>query len=72
MNTIKHIRKTVFDMTQAEFAVIAGVKQSSVSRWERGVQPSLEEMRAIRKAAIDMNLPWDDAMFFEPAPENVA
>jgi transcriptional regulator with XRE-family HTH domain len=65
MNALRHIRKNVFKVTQAEFAELAGVKQSSVSRWENGVGPSLEEMQAIRKAAVDRNLGWDDAYFFE-------
>lgn len=64
MNTLKHIRKNVFKATQAEFAAIAGVTQASVSRWENGVAPSLDEMRTIRNAAEERGLAWDDALFF--------
>lgn len=68
MNALKHIRKNVFAVTQAEFAVVAGVTQATVSRWENGVAPSLEEMQAIRSAASDRGIDWNDALFFD-APE---
>lgn len=70
MNSLKHIRRNVFKATQSEFAAVAGVAQATVSRWENGVAPSLDEMAAIRRAASDRNIAWDDAWFFEePAPE---
>lgn len=65
MSAIKAIRKQVFGVTQQEFAVIAGVKQSTVSRWEAGVAPTLNEMQTIRDAAASRNLPWDDRWFFD-------
>ena len=65
MNALRHIRKHVFQVTQAEFATLAGVAQPSVSRWENGVAPSLDEMAAIRQAAADRGLEWDDRWFFE-------
>ncbi len=65
MNALRHIRKNVFAVTQAEFASLAGVTQATVSRWENGVAPSLEEMQAIRKAAADRGVEWSDTMFFE-------
>lgn len=66
MNAIKHIRKNVFKVTQAEFSEIAGVTQASVSRWEKhGVPPSLEEMTAIREAARQRRIKWNDRLFFE-------
>ncbi len=65
MNALRHIRKNVFAVTQAEFASLAGVTQATVSRWENGVAPSLEEMQAIRKAASDRGVEWSDTMFFE-------
>jgi transcriptional regulator with XRE-family HTH domain len=71
MSTMKHIRTKVFEVTQAEFAALAGVTQASVSRWERGVAPSLDEMRAIRQAADDRGISWDDKFFFE-TPETAA
>lgn len=65
MSTLKHIRTAIFEVTQAEFAALAGVTQASVSRWEKGVAPSLDEMKRIRQAAEDRNLKWDDRFFFE-------
>lgn len=70
MNTIRHIRKNVFKVTQAEFSALAGVTQATVSRWENGVAPSLDEMRAIRVAASERKIRWDDAWFFEPLAHN--
>jgi transcriptional regulator with XRE-family HTH domain len=69
MNAIKAIRKHVFGVTQIEFAEIAGVKQSSVSRWEAGVAPTLDEMAAIRRAAVERGLPWSDEFFFTPVAD---
>jgi len=65
MNAIKAIRKNVFCVTQQEFATIANVTQSSVSRWESGIAPTLEEMANIRNAALSRGLVWDDRWFFE-------
>jgi DNA-binding transcriptional regulator YiaG len=69
MNTIRHIRKKVFKVSQAEFAACAGVSQASVSRWENGVALTSTEMAAIRAAAVARKLPWDDALFFETPAE---
>jgi transcriptional regulator with XRE-family HTH domain len=68
MNALRHIRKHVFGLTQTEFASLAHVGQASISRWENGVAPSLEEMAAIRQAAVDRGIPWDDRWFFELPP----
>jgi transcriptional regulator with XRE-family HTH domain len=69
MNALRHIRKKVFNVTQAEFAALAGVTQASVSRWENGVAPSLDEMQAIRRAASTRpDIDWDDALFFDAPP----
>ncbi|TPJ75804.1 helix-turn-helix transcriptional regulator [Mesorhizobium sp. B2-6-3] len=65
MSAIRHIRLEVFGVTQADFAVLAGVTQATVSRWEAGVAPSLDDMRAIRGAAIQRGIQWNDAWFFE-------
>ena len=66
MSTIKHIRKNVFKATQADFAVIAGVTQATVSRWENEeLSPDLSQMEAIRAAARRKRLRWDDRLFFE-------
>jgi transcriptional regulator with XRE-family HTH domain len=68
MNAMRHIRVSVFGLTQAEFAKLADVGQATVSRWENGVSPSLEEMQAIRSAAFARGINWDDRLFFEPPP----
>ncbi|MCZ7927345.1 MULTISPECIES: helix-turn-helix domain-containing protein [Agrobacterium] len=65
MNEIRHIRKTLFAVSQSDFAAILGVAQSTVSRWEGGVAPSLEEMRAIRSAAFEREIVWNDSYFFQ-------
>lgn len=66
MNALKHIRKNLFQAKQQEFAQIAGVQQSTVSRWENGSgAPTLEEMQRIRSAALAAGLVWDDRLFFD-------
>lgn len=65
MNAMRHIRKDIFRVSQTGFAKIIGVNQASISRWENGVAPSLEDMRAIRKAAARHGIPWDDRWFFD-------
>lgn len=73
MNAVRHIRKNVFRVTQSEFADLAGVGQASVSRWESGVAPSLDEMQSIRLAAAERGIEWEDSLFFEaPASEAAA
>lgn len=67
MNAIRYIRKSVFGVTQQQFAVIAGVQQSTVSRWENADgAPTLDEMNRIRAAAASHKLKrrWDDRLFF--------
>ena len=66
MNQLRTIRTVIFRVTQVEFATIAGVSQSLVSRWEKGDRrPSLFELRRIRAEAQRRRLVWDDAWFFE-------
>lgn len=73
MSAIRHIRREIFKVTQSEFAALAGVTQASVSRWEAGGAPTLDEMQAIRTAAADRGIEWNDAWFFEaPASEDAA
>jgi transcriptional regulator with XRE-family HTH domain len=65
MTTIERIRRHVFDLSQEEFARAVGRAQSTVSRWETGeFPPRLDDLAAIRKAARDRHLPWDDQLFF--------
>lgn len=71
MSSLLYIRKKVFGVTQQEFAAIAGVQQSTISRWENGeAAPSLDEMNRIRAAAAERKLKrkWNDRLFFD-APE---
>ena len=72
MNALRNIRKNVFAVTQAQFAMVAGVTQATVSRWENGVAPSLDEMKAIRRAAEERGINWDDRYFFEVPAETAA
>ncbi|WP_189343842.1 hypothetical protein, partial [Mesorhizobium sp. M8A.F.Ca.ET.218.01.1.1] len=44
---------------------------ASVSRWETGTAPSLDDMRAIRDAAIARGIAWDDGWFFDVPGEPV-
>lgn len=72
MTSLRHIRKSIFAVTQAEFARIAGVTQATVSRWERGeLTPNLGEMQKIRTEALARNLEWRDTLFFARPPEPV-
>lgn len=64
MSAIRFIRSEVFGVTQAEFAVLSGVTQATVSRWESGGSPNLEELRAIRDAALKRGIEWQDEWFF--------
>jgi DNA-binding transcriptional regulator YiaG len=71
MNALKNIRKNIFNLTQAEFAAIAGVGQATVCRWETGgYPPSLNELQAIRSAAKERNIKWNDEWFYS-IPEKV-
>jgi transcriptional regulator with XRE-family HTH domain len=65
MNALSHIRKRVFQLNQIEFAAAIGVAQSTVSRWENGIAPSLDDMQAIRAAARVRGIDWDDRWFFD-------
>jgi predicted transcriptional regulator len=73
MSQLEYIRKHILKVTQAEMAAIADVTQATVSRWESGeFQPSLGELSRIRFVAIARGLPWNDAMFFEAVPADIA
>jgi transcriptional regulator with XRE-family HTH domain len=69
MQPITHIRKSVFGLTQAAFAEVAGTTQATVSRWEAGeFEPDRDDLARIRSAALERDLPWDDRWFFEAPP----
>jgi transcriptional regulator with XRE-family HTH domain len=69
MNTFKHIRKNVFGLRQDEFALIAGVHQATVSKWESGnLYPDFKNLVSIRTAAISRGHEWRDELFFD-SPE---
>jgi len=71
MSALRHIRKTVLELSQAEIAALVGVSQGTVSKWERGdLSPSLEEISVLRAEAHKRGLDWDDRWFFEsPSPD---
>lgn len=73
MNALIHIRKTVLGVSQAEMAKIAGTSQATVSRWETGTLfPDLQQMHAIRDAAIGRGVQWSDELFFAAPTEGAA
>ncbi|WP_367928106.1 helix-turn-helix domain-containing protein [Aquamicrobium sp.] len=72
MTAIRYIRREIFKVTQSEFAALVGVGQATVSRWESGVAPSLDDMQAIRSAASERGIEWQDRWFFEPATHEPA
>lgn len=73
MKPIEFIRKTVFRLSQKDFAAIAKVAQATVSRWESGeFEPTRTEMSNIRLAASERSIPWNDSWFFEVPTEQVA
>lgn len=70
MNIMRTVREAL-GATQSEFAVIAGVTQGTVSRWESGVlEPDRQALARIRAEALERGIDWQDAIFFvsPPAP----
>ena len=73
MSQIQRIRQEMFGLSQKDFAVLAGITQPTVSRWERGeCAPTLKELSRIRDAARERGLDWDDRLFFESPREEAA
>jgi len=73
MNSVEYIRTKVFKLEQAPFAVIAGVSQPTVSRWEQtemeNSEPNRKAMDRIRSEAIKRELDWNDSWFFQSFPD---
>lgn len=73
MNAVEYIRTRIFKLKQGPFAVVAGVSQPTISRWEaadcKGSEPSRDEMDNIRKEAIKRGLEWNDSWFFQTFPD---
>lgn len=76
MNAVKFIRTKIFKLEQLPFAVIAGVSQPTVSRWEapdiKTSEPSRDDMDRIRSKAIERGLEWNDSWFFQVFPDEPA
>lgn len=74
MHPIERIRVKVFRVNQAEFALIAKVAQSTVSKWERGeFEPSRDHLVKIRDEALKRELSLNDGWFFDRVqPRQVA
>lgn len=70
---ITHIRTKVLNCsTQQAFADLLGIPQSTVSRWENGMEPNLASLARIREVAIERGIAWDDRLFFEVPQESAA
>jgi len=52
-------------MSQSDFAALIGRTQPTVSRWEKGVSLSLDDMRAIKAAAKEKRIRFSEKMFFD-------
>lgn len=60
MSTIRKVRKELLKISQAELAEMAGVTQSTVSRWERGeLSPSLDEVARLIASSAGRLRPSD-------------
>lgn len=65
MGPIRHIRKEILKVSQAELATLTGVTQATVSRWESGeLEPDRKDMKVIRDTAIERGAQWDDNLFW--------
>lgn len=70
MSQLLRIRKDVLGLTQQEMADIAGVRQATVSRWERGeLEPDRSQIDAILIAARERDKVLTPADFFD-APDS--
>lgn len=66
---IRWVRKTVFDVSQDELAVIGGVSRPRVSRYETGAdEPPFRFLRRLRDEAIRRGLAFSGDWFFAAPP----
>jgi len=73
MYALAHIRKTRLGLTQAAFAELAEVNQSTVSRWERGeLSPTVEEVNRIIAGAKKLKVELAPNEFFARPPAAAA
>lgn len=70
---MRHIRRQVLRLTQANMGSLIGVSQATISRWESGeLKPSHDHLSAIRAQAHKQRVEWNDEWFFEAPPEQIA
>lgn len=66
MKVMKRVRD-ILGVSQEQLAVIAGVSQATVSRWEAGLwEPNRDELERIRTYALSAGIDWEDSVFFQP------
>ena len=69
MSPLQYVRQRIFHMSQAQFALIAGVSQATVCRWESGqLEPDRPTLKQIRCAAKARKLKWRDSFFWDLPP----
>lgn len=70
---LRRIRCDIFRVSQIEMAEIAGVRQPTISRWERGLrEPTLGSLKRIRAEALRRQLRWNDDWFFTTGGMNAS
>jgi transcriptional regulator with XRE-family HTH domain len=61
---MKQVRQ-LLNLPQNQIAIIAGVSQATVCRWEQGQwEPNRDELERIRNYALKHGYKWEDAFFF--------
>lgn len=66
MQPIEFVRRSIFKLTQSDFAAICDVRQSTVSRWETGSTfPDIQQLGKIREEARRRNINLPDNVFFD-------